>query len=314
MTGKSSLSEVSPANILSENTQSQKNKREHRPLLGIVLMIAAMVLVPFLDIFAKLLTEDYSVIQVTWVRFAFHVFWLVILLSILKRRWWRLPSMVGRQLLRSLFLTGATVCFFLSIADNPIPTALALLFVSPIVVAAVAPFWLKEAFDLPRLVGVLVGFLGVIIVLQPGTFSFSPTLLWALLAGISYALYLMATRWLSAAEGSSLSTLLHTAVGGLVVLTPFVFSQWQTPDLQGLGMMAAMGFFAAAGHYLIIRACQYASASQLSPFNYFEIVTATVLSYLLFDFWPEWYVWVGLLIICASGLYVTLREAKQANI
>ncbi|HCH23216.1 MAG TPA: hypothetical protein DE179_02860 [Oceanospirillaceae bacterium] len=274
-------------------------------------MLAAMVLVPILDIFAKLLSEDYSVIQVTWARFLFHALGLILLLSIMGRRWWKLPKKPWQQFWRSMALTFTTLAFFLAIADNPIPTALALLFVSPLVVALIAPIWLGESFDMRRMVAVVIGFIGVLVVLQPNSATFQPSLLWALVAGFGYAIYLMATRKLSNGGESSLSTLLHTAAGGLVVLTPLMIPSWTMPDAQGLAMMAAMGCFAAAGHFLIIKACEYASASQLSPFNYFEIVSATLLSYVLFDFWPDLMVWSGLVIISVSGLYITLREIKE---
>ncbi|MDP6968303.1 MAG: DMT family transporter [Gammaproteobacteria bacterium] len=287
--------------------------RQQRPLLGILLMLAAMILVPVLDIFAKLLSADYSVIQVTWSRFVFHTLWLVLLLSLLRRRWWKLPNKPGQQFMRSMAITFTTLCFFMSIADNPIPAALALLFVSPLVVALIAPVWLGESFDLRRMLAVIVGFIGVLVVLQPSSSDFQPSLLWALVAGFGYAVYLMATRKLSNNNESSLLTLLHTAAGGLLVLTPLMLPYWKLPDLQGFAMMAAMGFFAAAGHFMIIKACEYASASQLSPFNYFEIVAATLLSYLLFDYWPDLTVWSGLLIISLSGLYITLREVRARD-
>ncbi|MDP6166293.1 MAG: DMT family transporter [Gammaproteobacteria bacterium] len=285
--------------------------RQSRPLLGILLMLVAMVLVPILDIFAKLLSAEYSVLQVTWARFLFHTLWLILLLSVLGRKWWKLPKNPGQQFMRSMMLTFTTLTFFMSIADNPIPTALALLFVSPLVVAMIAPMWLGESFDWRRLFAVIIGFIGVLVVLQPTSAAFKPSLLWALVAGFGYAFYLMATRKLSRGGESSLATLLHTAAGGLLVLTPMMIPSWTLPTMQGWFMMAAMGFFAASGHFLIIKACEYASASQLSPFNYFEIVAATLLSYVLFDFWPDLLVWTGLLIIALSGLYITLREVQE---
>lgn len=285
-----------------------------RPLLGIILMITAMILVPVLDIFAKLLSEDYAVLQVTWARFVFHTMWLIILLTLMGRQWWRMPNNPRSQFVRSLLLAFTTVAFFYAIAENPIPTSLALLFVSPLVVALVAPMWLGEAFDTRRMMAVIVGFVGVLIVLQPWSGEFRWSLLWALAAGVGYAFYLMATRRMSTKDESSLTTLLHTAVGGMLVLTPLMWPDWRWPDAEGIAMMAAMGFFAASGHFLIIKACQYASASQLSPFNYFEIVAATALSYVVFGFWPQWYVWVGLAVICLSGFYITMREVRDSGV
>jgi len=276
------------------------------------LMMLAMVFVPVLDLFAKLLAVDYAVIQVTWARFVFHGLWLLPLLAWKGVVWWRMPNQPVFQLLRSLMLTITTVAFFYAIKDNPIPTALTLLFVSPLIVAIFAPVLLGESFDIARGIAVVLGFLGVLVVLRPTTDSFSPTILWALLAGISYAFYIMFTRKLSA-SGPPLLTLFYTAIGGVLVLTPLVSSVWQTPNLTGLVMMASMGLFAAIGHFLIIMACEYATASQLSPFNYFEIVAATAISYFAFDFFPDVYVWVGIAIICTSGAYVSWRELQLSK-
>jgi drug/metabolite transporter (DMT)-like permease len=288
-----------------------KNKKSN-PLIGMGLMMLAMVLVPVLDLFAKLLSVDYAVIQVTWARFVFHGLWLLPLLAWKGVVWWRIPKQPMYQMLRSLMLTITTVAFFYAIKDNPIPTALTLLFVSPLIVAIVAPIWLGESFDTPRGIAVVLGFVGVVVVLRPTADSFSPTILWALVAGVGYAFYIMFTRKLSA-SGPPLLTLFYTAVGGVIVLTPLVGSVWTTPDLTGVAMMASMGLFAAMGHFLIIMACEYATASQLSPFNYFEIVAATAISYFAFDFFPDMYVWVGIAIICTSGAYVSWRELQLSK-
>lgn len=288
-----------------------KNQKSN-PLIGMGLMMLAMVLVPVLDLFAKLLSVDYAVIQVTWARFVFHGLWLLPLLAWKGVVWWRIPKQPMYQMLRSVMLTITTVAFFYAIKDNPIPTALTLLFVSPLIVAIVAPIWLRESFDTPRGIAVVLGFVGVVVVLRPTADSFSPTILWALVAGVGYAFYIMFTRKLSA-SGPPLLTLFYTAVGGVIVLTPLVGSVWTTPDLKGVAMMASMGLFAAMGHFLIIMACEYATASQLSPFNYFEIVAATAISYFAFDFFPDIYVWVGIAIICTSGAYVSWRELQLSK-
>lgn len=284
-----------------------------RPIIGIILMIGAMMLVPVLDLFAKLLSSDYTVLQVTWARFFFHCLWLLPLLTWQRLKWWKLPPKPAYQLIRSLLLTATTLLFFLSIRDNPIPNALTLLFVSPLVVAVIAPFFLNESFDWRRGIAVVCGFIGILVVLRPASDAFSFSLVWALLAGIGYAFYIMVTRKLSLSS-APLITLFYTAVGGLVVLTPLVVIFWQTPDLSGWLKMAGMGFFAASGHFMIIKACDYASASQLGPFNYFEIVGATLISYFAFGYWPDRYVFLGVFIIGMSGLYISWREVKLSRI
>ncbi len=110
-------------------------------------MLGAMSVVPMLDVLAKMLSENYPVTQVAWSRFAFHTLWLVPLLYWRQLIWWKVPSRAGFHLLRSLMLALATLFFFAAIKTNPIPNALTLLFISPLVVAALAPFFLGERFD-----------------------------------------------------------------------------------------------------------------------------------------------------------------------
>ena len=279
-------------------------------LKGIALMLGAMSVVPMLDVIAKILSESYPVIQVAWARFAFHTLWLLPLLYWKKLRWWQMPKQRGFHLLRSLMLTLATLFFFTAIKTNPIPNALTLLFVSPLIVAMFAPFFLGERLDVFICIGVLVGFVGVVIVLQPDTEQFRPSLMYALVAGFCYALYIITTRKLSL-SGPPLLTLFYTAIVGALVLGPMAVLDWVVPDLMGILLAAAMGLVAATAHFMIIKAFECATASELSPFGYFEIVVAMVLSFFVFKFVPTYEALIGLIIIIISGLFVSWRSMKN---
>ena len=279
-------------------------------LKGIGLMLLGMTLVPFLDVFAKILSEDYPVTQVTWARFFFHAIWLIPIMIWQKVVVFALPEKPGLQFVRGLMLTLATLFFFAAIKTNPIPNALTLLFVSPLVVAVLSPYILGEGFDKYIGAGVLVGFIGVIVVLQPDSEQFKPSLLYALVAGFCYAFYIIITKKLSF-RAPPVLTLFYSAIVGILIMTPLTFSSWVMPDIRGLLMGAAMGFFAATSHFMIIKACEFASASELSPFNYFEIVVAIALSYIVFGFIPNLQAVLGLLIIIFSGLYVSWRAMKK---
>jgi len=279
-------------------------------LRGIGYMLGGMSVVPFLDVFAKILSEDYPVMQVTWMRFLFHAFWLLPIIFWQKITWWKMPEKPGLQFLRGLMLTLATLCFFAAIKTNPIPNALTLLFISPLVVASLSPFILGERFDLYIGAGVLLGFIGVVIVLQPDNGQFKPSLLFAVIAGFAYALYIIITKKLTF-RAPPLLTLFYSAVVGIIIMTPLAFSSWVAPDVKGLLMGGTMGLVAALSHFMIIKAFEFASASELSPFNYFEIVVAIILSYLIFDFVPNFAAILGLIIIIVSGLFVSWRAMKN---
>ena len=181
---------------------------------------------------------------------------------------------------------------------------------SPLIVAMLAPFVLGERFDIFIGVGVLVGFVGVVIVLQPDTDQFRPSLVYALVAGFCYALYIITTRKLSL-SGPPLLTLFYTAIVGALVLGPMALLNWVVPDLAGILMAAAMGLIAATSHFMIIKAFECATASELSPFGYFEIVVAMILSFFMFKFVPTYEAVIGLVIIISSGLFVSWRSMKN---
>jgi drug/metabolite transporter (DMT)-like permease len=286
------------------------NATPQRPAFGILLMIAGMMIVPGLDICAKLLSENHDVIQVTWSRFAFSLAWLIPAILIRREHWWRFPKHPWTQILRGLCLLGATLFFFIAIQTNPIPNALGLVFISPLVVTLLSPIVLGETFGIRRFIATIVGFLGVLVVLKPESSDFQPSLLFAMLAGFSYALYILITRKVSTSS-SPIMTLTYTALVGAMVLTPALPAIWIWPDQNALWIMIIMGFVATSAHFLIILSCHYASASQVAPFNYAEIIGATWLSYLFFDYLADTRTWIGIVIICASGIYIWMRELQQ---
>ncbi len=281
-----------------------------RPILGISLMITAMLVIPSLDIFAKLLSDKFHVIQITWARFLFNTIWLLPLLFFSQEPLLRMPRRPGIHFLRSIFLLLSTLFFFLGIQSNPIPNVLSLLFVAPLVVVMLSPWVLGETFSLSRLLASLAGFGGVLIILQPGGSGFEPTLLYGLAAGFCYASYILSTRKLSTSSGP-LMTLFYTAVIGTVLLLPLLPTVWIQANSTDWLQMSAMGFFGAAGHFFIIWACRYADASLISPFNYTEIIGATLLSYLVFNTLPTANTWLGTAVICGSGIYISVQEYWQ---
>jgi drug/metabolite transporter (DMT)-like permease len=160
-----------------------------------------------------------------------------------------------------------------------------------------------------RVVAAGVGFCGALIVLRPATDAFNPSALFALLAGGFYALYIMSTRRI-ANRAPPILTLLYTAVAGVIVMSLLMPLVWIWPDTRGWLLMALMGLFAATGHFMIIRACELASASLVAPFNYTEIIGATLVSYFLFDYFPDPWAWLGIAIICGSGVALSVQEYR----
>lgn len=281
---------------------------------GMMLMTLAMQIVPFSDAFAKLLTAEYGtpLLQTAWARIVFAALFLLPAgMSAFPRAF-----SAGRRLWKPYFLrgacwAGATVFFFAALKDNPLPSALALLFVAPLFVAACAPMLLGESFSLRGLAASGAGFCGVLLVLRPGAETFSPSLLWALAAGICYGGYLMAARRGGGLGGGGATFI--TMIAAAILVAPFALWQWRAPSGAEFALMAAMGGLSAAGHFLITKACEYAGASQVAPFNYTEIVGASAASYWFFSELPAPQVYAGVAIIAAAGIYVAAADLRDSR-
>jgi drug/metabolite transporter (DMT)-like permease len=283
------------------------------PLTGILLLIAGSFVLPAMDSAAKVLAQRYSITEVVWARYLFN--FLLMIPLIVARYGLRgfLPPRPTLQVLRAVVLMISTAFYFWGISRLPIADALALAFVNPLVVTALAPFLLGEAVGLRRWAAVVIGFSGALLVIRPGFDGVEPLGAGLSLgAGITYGIYLIITRKL-AGSATPLVTLAFTALVGSIVMSAVVPFAWTTPTLDDLGLMVLMGALALAANYLVIRAFDYAPASLLAPFGYAEMIGATGFGYLFFGDFPDAWTWAGIAVIIASGIYISLRERKLAG-
>jgi drug/metabolite transporter (DMT)-like permease len=283
---------------------------DHAYLKAIGLMVVGFSLVPGMDAIAKHLSGDYSVFQLGWARFVFH------LLFVLPLVWWRhredvWPKMPRLQLARGVFQLSATLLFFAAIARIPIADALALLFVYPLLVTALSPVLLGERVRGVQWLAIVIGFAGVLFILRPGTGAFHWAGVFALAASVCFALYMIATRRV-AGTSPPLVTLVYSAVVGAVALTLAAPWFWTPPRPADWALMVLMGLLAACGHFMIVKAFELAPASRIAPFGYSEIVAATALGYFVFGDFPDAWTFVGIGIITAAGLLVSCRAPSEA--
>ena len=280
---------------------------ENAPLRGVLLLVLAMLLVPFNDAIAKILTARYPVAEIVWGRYVVHLLVLApfVLIRYGPRAFW--PEQARLQILRGALMVGATFFFFWALSRLPMADTVALIFFYPMVVTALSPLILGEHVGLRRWIAVGVGLIGTLIIVRPGTDVFQWWSLIALCGGSCYALYLIVTRKI-AGSAPPLVTAGYAAVVGVVTMPLIMPGGWVMPNFPDLGLFVAMGGFAATGHLLIAKAFDYSQASLLAGFGYTEIVMATVLGYFIFGDFPDAWTWVGVAIIIAAGLYITMRE------
>ena len=274
---------------------------------AITFNLLAWVMLPIMDGFAKYLSADLPVLQITWARYFFTVaFTFPIMFFFFKNqlKWSDKPKL---QLIRGLILLTANICFFYSISIISLAKALTLAFVAPLIVTAFSPVFLGEKVGVRRWSAVTIGFIGSLVVIRPGFVEINLASLAALGTGIMYGFYLIITRKLSTSDNPLLTLLLTGVVGAVIIscVMPFV---WVKPTLNQWSMMAAIGVFACIGHLFLILSLKYADASKLAPLGYTEIIPNILIGYYFFSEIPDNWTYLGLFIIVLSGLYISRRE------
>jgi len=278
------------------------------PLLGISLLLIATVFFAGQDVITKQLTSHISVTQILVVRFAAFALFAVIyahrklgLSTAIKSA---LPKM---QIVRCLIMCTEIGIFAYAVQFLGVAEIHAIFSCFPLVITALSVPMLGEQVGWRRWLAVIIGFVGTLIIVQPGTGVFNPAALLALLCVLMYSLYNIFTRKVSRHDSFETS-LLYFGIVGFIASLIAVMGRWQTPDTQTLLLLGGICITSVTAHLLLIKALQVTSAVVLQPFNYFILVWAIVLGYLVFGEVLAVHELVGAGIVVCSGLYVGLRE------
>lgn len=275
-------------------------------------MLVAAVFATSLSASAKwLLTElAWPALQVVALRYAVHFAMACTLFLPRRGRAVFRANAPGRLLLRSVVLVLATVLNFLALEHLPLTLTTVILFAGPIVITVLSVPILGERIGLHRMLAVLVGFGGVLVVMQPGGAGFDPAVLYSVGAMLCASLYYILTRMLAGVDSNASIQLWSSGLASLVFL-PLSLWGWVWPE-SGLAVavMLFMGLCGGLSHIASTGAHQLARASVLAPFTYAQIVTASAAGYLLFAERPGAATLLGCAIIIASGLYLWWRETR----
>ena len=190
--------------------------------------------------------------------------------------------------------------------------ALALAFVSPLIVTLLSSLLLKEKVGVHRWAAVFVGFIGALIIIQPGFIKINLATLAGLGTGIAYAFYIISTRKLSSIDNPFL-TLIFTGLFGAIIISLIVPFFWVTPNLNQWLLMIGLAAVGTFGHFCLIMSLNLAEASKLSPLAYFEIINNILIGYFFFGDFPNKWLWLGLFFIISSGIYISVRESRKTS-
>jgi drug/metabolite transporter (DMT)-like permease len=292
-----------------------------RILAGVALMLGFCLTAPLLDVAAKLASDTVPVGQITAARFVVQsalmapvVAIMGLSLRVARGQWLALSF-------RAVFLLVATFCFIAAISVMPLADALAIVFVAPFIVLLVGKFYLGEEVGPRRVGAALVGFVGVLFVIQPSFAVFGPVALFPLGTAVCFASYILVTRGLSR-QMHPVALQFHTgAIASLLCLPVLVLAEGSGSAVfdpvwpAGVDWLwlFGVGFFAALSHMMMTYALSMAPSATLAPLQYLELPVATLLGFLVFGDFPNALTLTGIAVIIGAGLYMIHRERVTAR-
>lgn len=281
-----------------------------RPLLfGVLLIMAAGVLLATQDGGSRYLSGIYPLVMVIWARYLSQSLLMALIfaprmgLRILHtRRPWL-------QLARGVSLVAVSLLFIGGLHYIPQAEATAVIFLAPLMLTLYSALT-GERIRRGQWVSLACSLVGVLVIVRPGGALFTPAILLPFLAAICFAAYQLITRKLSGTDHAVSSNFLSSLVGSLLLglLLPWF---WQTPSLDMALRLLGLGALAMIAHLLLTHALRLASAATLAPFTYLNIVFAGLVGWLLFEQVPDLPAMLGMAIIIASGCGLALASRTQ---
>lgn len=284
----------------------------HCVLKAIGLMMLATACFALLDITVKFLVDERGIptSQAIWLRFGGHVVFSALVL-------WPFaltPSLRSAkpliQIVRSGLMILTTALNFIALKYLQLDETVTIFFLTPLLVAALAGPLLGEWVGWHRMLAIVAGFVGVLVVMHPGLGEFHWAMLLVLIATCGYALYSVATRYLAAFDPAAV-TQTYTPLVGVLVMAPFAFTDWQSPDDLWLWVLfATLGLWGGLGHWFLILAHRMAPAGVLAPYIYLGLIWMSLGGFLVFGDVPTAWTLSGGGIVIVAGLYLLARERK----
>lgn len=303
-----------------------------RPAHAATLMVGALFLLGFQDGIVKLASSDLSMWQFQMIRAALNLVLLMLLTRVVFGTSCPPPKRLWAVVLRSLFLTGTMILYFGGIPFLNLADIAAGLYVFPLFVAVLSGVLLGERVGPRRIIAILIGFSGTLLILKPGTDAFQLVSLMPVSAALCYAGTILTTRRLCREESpvtlafgvaitffivGAAGTLFFTVTGdwSYAVDWPYLLTGWHDISLWVFALIVTCSFLNITANMALSRAYQSAEASWLAPFDYSYIVFATFWGFVFWGHVPDLLTFVGMAMIAGAGAFVAWREnvAKRAS-
>ena len=301
---------------MSDMEQSKPAALDHRehPGIGMAAAVGAFFLFSVMLVFAKLLAERHSVIEIAFYRnligtlpFLFMIFALGRKdVMVLRSK----PSLVG---LRAVFGAVSLSLTFAAFALMPMADATALLFTSSLFIPFLALLLLRESVGPWRWTAVVVGFIGVLIMARPGgEFNLLGVTI-ALSAAFIQGIMAIILRYLGRYESPEAISFYFMVVGTVVTALPLPFIAVQ-PTIEEIPLLFGVGLTGAAAQWCLSMAFKHAQATTVTVFHYSSIIWSTLFGWLIFNDWPLPEVFMGAAVVIAANLVIVWRESRLGRV
>jgi len=264
-----------------------------------------------MDTTAKwLVTAAVPVLQVVWLRYFGH--FVCTALFFLPRHGLSMirANRPGWQVCRALFLLGSTLLNFTALLYLPLTTTIAIFFVAPLTVCLLSIPVLGEHVGIKRLLAVFIGFLGVLVIVEPWSQRFDPHVFLAIGAMLGASGYFVMSRLIAGVDSNATAQFYVSGIATLL-LSPFAVYVWVWPEsFSNWVLLLMIGTLGMIGHSFLTRAHQLAEASVLAPTVYSQVIYVAVFSWIVFGQTPNKQTIIGTVIIISSGLFIWFRERQ----
>ncbi len=272
----------------------------------------AMLCFAGMDTISKWLVVDYAVTEMMWIRSALFLLfaWFVVRKQGLRQA--LLSKRPVLQVVRCLIAVIEGGVFVLAFRYLPLADTHAVAAAAPLIVIVLGAIWLEERASLSRVVAVIGGFAGVLLIVRPGFRTVDWPLLLPVAGAVLWALYQLLTRLCSRQDSPDTSLAWAALVS--FVATSFVGPlDWRWPSMGAWTLMIVIALMGAAAHYALIKALDYAEAGAVQPYAYSLLVWATVLGFLVFGQLPDGWTITGAAIVVLSGLYAWRQDRRTIS-
>jgi len=286
---------------------------KHKPMRGILLISIAVATFAVMDTIAKYLSQSYPVGSVVWARYAVNLAVLAFFMTARGELGRLRTARPKTQIVRGLMLGGSTLLYFTSLTVLPLAEAASIGFVLPVFVAILAVPMLNERIDVPRIIAIVVGLSGALLVVRPGTALFTVYALLPIAMALCNAFYQILTRKIAGIEHPLTSLFYGSLIGTMLASLLLPAGLHMPASALHWILFLVLGILATIGHFVLIRAFDYAPATLLSPFVYSQLIWVMLFGWLVFGDFPDGWSLAGMVIIVASGLYIANRQRLTAR-